>query len=326
MKKTLPAVLIPLLVLLAFLSLGIGPASIGWKETFSALTGLNNNANQSYIILSLRLPRILGAILCGAILGVSGAVFQAVLKNPMADPFILGISSGASFGVALALSLGFGSIFGLPFPALVGALGTTLAIFFFSTRNGSSNTTLLLTGVSANYILSAAMTLLLFLNKEQYQRILFWTLGSFSSTTYNQVLISFISFILLFALLSLGSNKLDLLLLDEASALSLGLAVKRTKLLYLIISSLAVAICVSFFGVIGFIGLMAPHIIRLLVGPKHATLLLPSALLGAFLLLFSDTLSRMLLHSGEMPVGVVTSLIGAPLFIFLLRKGGYSYA
>lgn len=325
MKKALPIVLFVLLFLLAFLSLGIGPASIGWKETVSTLVGSNGNANQTYIILSLRLPRILGAILCGAILGMAGSVFQAVLKNPMADPFILGISSGASFGVALALNFGFATLLGLSLPALLGAIGTTLAIFFFSTKNGSSNTTLLLTGVSANYILSAAMTLLLFINKEQYQRILFWTLGSFSSTTYEQVTISFIAFLLLYFVLSFAHQKLDLLLLDEGSALSMGLAVKQTKLFYLVVSSLCVAICVSFFGVIGFIGLMAPHIVRLLVGPKHSNLILPCALLGAVLLLFSDTLSRMLLRSGEMPVGVVTSLIGAPLFIMLLRKGGYEH-
>ncbi len=184
--------------------------------------------------------------------------FQAALRNPMADPFVLGISSGASFGVALALFIGLAPLLGFPLSALLGATLTTLFIVGMSLKRKSSNTTLLLTGVAVNYILSAAMTLLMFLHREQYQRILYWTLGSFSTSTYAQVGILIFTFLLLFALLRANHQNMDMLLLDEASAHAGGLAVGKTRLMLLLAGSAASAICVSYFGVIGFIGLMAP--------------------------------------------------------------------
>lgn len=312
-------------LLLMALSLTVGPSNIKLVDTLAIVAGKSSSASQSYIIWQLRLPRILASFFCGAILSLSGAVFQASLRNPMADPFILGISSGASFGVAVAVFFGFAPLFGLPGSALVGAIGTTLGIIMLAARRRSSSTTLLLTGVAFNYILSAAMTLLMFLHKEQYQRILFWTLGSFSSSTYVQVFVIFIAWSILFITLSLNSSSMDMLLLDELSARSGGLSVKRTRVSLLLLASFATALCVAYFGVIGFIGLMAPHATRLLVGPKHKSLLLPSSLLGGVLLLSSDTLSRILLPSGELPVGVITSLLGVPVFIHLLRRGKYFY-
>lgn len=325
MKRTLSFVLAGAALLLMLLSLTLGPSHIQLSDTLAILAGKAGSANQSYIIWQLRLPRILSSFLTGAILGLSGAVFQASLRNPMADPFILGISSGASFGVAFALFVGFAPLFGLPSSALVGALLTTLCIVFLSSRRKNSSTTLLLTGVAFNYILSSGMTLLMFLHKEQYQRILFWTLGSFSSSTYAQVIVVLIAWIALYIPVSLKHQSMDMLLLDELSARAGGLSVKRTRIALLMLASFATALCVSYFGVIGFIGLMAPHTTRLLVGPKHQNLLLPSSLFGGFLLLASDTLSRILLPSGELPVGIITSLLGVPLFIYLLRRGRYFY-
>ncbi|ADY13302.1 FecCD family ABC transporter permease [Sphaerochaeta globosa] len=325
MKRTLSFALSGAALLLMLLSLTLGPSHIQLSDTLAILAGKGGSANQSYIIWQLRLPRILSSFLTGAILGLSGAVFQAALRNPMADPFILGISSGASFGVAFALFVGFAPLFGLPSSALIGALLTTLCIVFLASRRKNSSTTLLLTGVAFNYILSSGMTLLMFLHKEQYQRILFWTLGSFSSSTYAQVIVVFIAWIALFIPVSLKHQSMDMLLLDELSARAGGLSVKRTRIALLMLASFATALCVSYFGVIGFIGLMAPHTTRLLVGPKHQNLLLPSSLFGGFLLLASDTLSRILLPSGELPVGIITSLLGVPLFIYLLRRGRYFY-
>ncbi len=325
MKRTLVLVLAALSLLLMLLSLTLGPSHITLSHTLSILLGKRAPSNFSYIILQLRLPRILASFLSGAILGLSGAAFQASLRNPMADPFVLGISSGASFGVAVALFFGFAPLFGLPVSALIGAIGTTLFIVGLASKRSNSNTTLLLTGVAVNYILSAAMTLLMFLHKEQYQRILYWTLGSFSTSTYFQVGVICIAWLVLFIPLSCKHRSMDMLLLDELSARAGGLSVKRTRLALLLLSSIATALCVSYFGVIGFIGLMAPHATRLMVGPKHKNLLLPSSLLGGFLLLASDTVSRIMLPSGELPVGVITSLLGVPLFIHLLRKGRYFY-
>ncbi|WP_320129338.1 iron ABC transporter permease [uncultured Sphaerochaeta sp.] len=313
------------ILLLGIASLGLGPAKISFADTFSTLFGKNLDASQIYIIRDLRLPRILSAIFCGAILGSCGAVFQAALRNPMADPFVLGVSSGASFGVALSISLGYSSIIGLPFSALVGALLTTLFIFSLGMHTKVSKTTLLLTGVATNYILSAGMTLLMFLHHEQYDRILFWTMGSFSSSTWSQVIYTFIVSLLCIIPLSLKHRDLDMLLLDEGSALSGGFPMGRARILFLLLATLGVATCVSFFGVIGFIGLMAPHVIRLILGPSHKHLLLPTAMFGSLLLLGSDTLSRIILPSGEMPVGVITSLLGAPLFVWMLKKGRSDY-
>jgi iron complex transport system permease protein len=169
------------------------------------------------------------------------------------------------------------------------------------------------------------MTLLMFLNHEQYERILFWTLGSFSSSTWIQVAFTFFCSLVCIIPLYFKHRDLDMLLLDEGSALSGGLPMGKARILLLLLSSFGVATCVSFFGVIGFIGLMAPHIIRIIIGPNHKKLLLPTCLLGSLLLLGSDTLSRCLLQSGEMPVGVITSLLGAPLFVWMLRKGRYTY-
>jgi iron complex transport system permease protein len=179
--------------------------------------------------------------------------------------------------------------------------------------------------VAANYILSAAMTLLLFLNREQYQRILAWSLGTFSTATWNHVVVAALISLLLFLFLYKNHRNLDLLLLDEGSARSSGLAVESVRYRLLLISSFATALCVSFFGVIGFIGLMAPHITRLILGAKHQRLILPTALAGGFLLLLSDTLARVFLPSGELPVGIITSLLGVPLFLFLILKGRYRF-
>lgn len=325
MRRTLNSILITLTLLLALAALTLGPSDISVGETLSILLGNGDSGSKHYIIWQLRMPRILASMLNGAVLGFSGAIFQAALRNPMADPFILGVSSGASFGVAIALALGLSSLIGFPVAALIGSVATTLAILALSFKRKGATTTLLLTGVAINYILSAAMTLLMVMNREQYQRILYWSLGSFSTATYSQVVVIAGAALLLFIPLSSAHKSLDMLLLDESTSQALGLSVSAVRLAVLLPASIATAICVSYFGVIGFIGLMAPHVSRLLVGPKHKHLLLPSALFGSLLMLGSDTLARILLESGELPVGVITSLLGVPLFIYLLRKGRYRY-
>jgi iron complex transport system permease protein len=306
-------------------ALTLGPARISLPDTVRILQGRSQDPSLAYIVLDLRLPRVLAAILCGAILGSAGAVFQAALRNPMADPFVLGVSSGASFAVALSITFGFATAVGLPLCALAGALLTTLFIFFTGSRSPVSQTTLILTGVAANYILSAGMTLLMFVNHAQYERIFFWTLGSFSSSTWTQVTITAVVAVSCIGPLYFRHRDLDMLLLDEGSALSGGFPMGTARILLLLLATFGVAVCVSFFGVIGFIGLMAPHIVRILIGPNHRRLLLPTCLLGSLLLLGSDTLSRTILPSGEMPVGVITSLLGAPLFVWMLRKGRHYY-
>lgn len=325
MRRPLVAALIATGALLALLAIGLGPSNITFGETIAILLGRSSAAGKAYIVTRLRLPRILTSYMVGAILGFSGAIFQAALRNPMADPFILGVSSGASFGVAVALALGLSAFIGFPIAALIGSVMTMLFIFALSVKRRGATTSILLTGVAMNYILSSAMTLLLFMNKEQYQRILYWSLGTFSTATWREVWV--VGAVLLALILPLGAKHrtLDMMLLDESSALAGGLEVGKSRLLVLLPASIATAICVSYFGVIGFIGLMAPHVSRLLVGPRHRNLLGPSALFGGLLLLGSDTLARILLPTGELPVGIITSLMGVPLFLYLLRKGRYRY-
>ncbi len=325
MRKRLALTLALSTLLLGIVSLTLGPAGFSFSDTLLVLTGQSTNSSQLYIIFQLRLPRVLTSIVCGVILGGAGAVFQAVLRNPMADPFVLGVSAGASFGVALSITLGYAAFLGLPLSALLGALATTALIFLVGSKHKVSQTTLLLTGVAANYILSAAMTLLMFLNHEQYDRILFWTLGSFTSSTWQQVFFMVLCVLLFIVPTRLSHKEMDMLLLDEGSALASGLPLQKIRIILLLLATFAVATCVSFFGVIGFIGLMAPHMARLILGPKHSKMLLSTCLFGALLLLGSDTLARLLLPTGEMPVGVITSLLGAPLFIWMLRKGRYAY-
>ncbi len=325
MKRSLGWIIALSAILLALISLTIGSSKIGLSATLGVLTGSNQSTSQRYIIINLRLVRIIASFFAGTILALGGLSYQAVLRNPMADPFILGVSSGSSFGVALAIYFGFASRIGLPLSALTGSVLTTLFILTLASRKRSSNTVLLLSGVATNYILSSAMTLLLFLNREQYQRILSWSLGSFSTSTWNQVIIITLTSFILYLFLYRNHRKMDLLLLDEGSARSSGLAVEQVRYQLLLISSLATALSVAFFGVIGFIGLMAPHITRLILGAKHQRIILPTALLGGFLMLFSDTVARVLIPSGELPVGIITSLLGVPLFLFLILKGRYRF-
>ncbi len=323
-----------MIVLLTLFAIMMGPADISPRQTISILHGgifgraevseSTYAQSQFYIVWNLRLPRILSALTAGAVLAASGVVFQSVFRNPMADPYVLGISSGASFGVALALLAGmmptWAGSWGLPASAWIGAMTTAFLIFLVSGRGGWSQTTLLLTGVALNYLLSASMTLLMFLNHEQLDQVLFWTLGSFGSSDWTKLTVMLISALLTIIPLLLTHRELDLLLLDEASSISAGLSVRFWRFLLLALATAAVASVVAFCGVIGFIGLMAPHLVRMMIGPKHRRLLPCSMAVGALLMLLADTLSRTVMGTTELPVGVVTSIAGAPLFIILLKN------
>ena len=273
MRRTLNSILITLTLLLALAALTLGPSDITVGETLSILLGKGDSGSRHYIIWQLRLPRILASMLTGAVLGFSGAIFQAALRNPMADPFILGVSSGASFGVAIALALGLSSLIGFPVAALIGSVATTLAILALSFKRKGATTTLLLTGVAINYILSAAMTLLMVMNREQYQRILYWSLGSFSTATYSQVVVIAGAALLLFIPLSAHrASTCSCSTNRRARRWALGIGgppgrpaprLDRHGNLCLLLW------CHRLHRPHG------PHVSRLLVGPKHKHLLLP---------------------------------------------------
>ena len=328
-------VLLLLIVVIALLAMISGPADITINQVVHILFAGPDSSNselfsssQHMIIWNLRFPRILSAIVAGCTLAVCGTVFQAVFRNPMADPYVLGISSGAAFSVALAAFFGLighvALMWDIPLAAGIGAIGTALLVFALSGGMRRSVTTLLLTGVALNFLLSAAMTLFLYLNRSQLHSIIQWSLGSLATSTWNKLAIMGIISVASTGLIMSFSREMDILLLDEGSAISVGLPLKKVRIILLALSSVATSAIVSFCGIIGFVGLMVPHIIRLVVGPLHKKLL-PNAMAGgALMMLCADTISRNALGSTELPVGVVTSLAGAPLFIVMLanyRKG-----
>lgn len=317
--------LLLLLIILSLVALSVGPAHISIKDTVSIVMKRNTDSIPStsiHIIWNLRLPRILGGIITGAALAVSGMTYQAIFRNPMSDPFVLGVSSGAAFAVAFASFLGIvGGAVGVwtvPIVAFTGSALTSLLIFFLSGGMRRSPTTLLLTGIALNFLLSALMTLFLYLNRAQLQNIMQWTMGSFAASSWNKVAIlsvtTFIGIIPMFFL----TRELDLLLVDNTTAVTIGMNIRGVRMFFLLLCTISTSITVAFFGIIGFVGLMVPHIMRLIVGPKHRNLLPVSIVGGGVMVALSDLIARSAISPSELPVGVITSLAGAPLFIILL--------
>lgn len=325
----LAIVLIVLLILLVITAMSLGPAGIPMSQIIHILIagpsetdGATFSSAQQRIIWNLRLPRLLSALVAGVVLSVSGMVYQSLFRNPMADPYVLGISSGAAFGISLAAFLGIlggaTGVWQVPLVAFVGASGTAFVILLLSGGVRRSPTTLLLTGVALNFLLAALMTLFMYLNRAQLQSIMQWTLGSFGSASWSKLgLMSIAALIGIIPILFL-TRELDILLLDEASAHAIGVSVRTVRILLLAFTTFATSVTVAFCGTIGFVGLMVPHIMRLITGPQHRRLLPFSMIGGAIMMVGADTIARMALGSSELPVGVITAIAGAPLFIVLL--------
>jgi len=308
------------LILLFFISIVFGSVRIPLKEVINSFFNSSVvNSSKQYIIKNLRLPRALGCILGGSILALSGLVFQCVFKNPMADSYILGISSGASASVAFALLVGvkLTSTFSLPVCAVFGSILASLFVFSTNRKNYSS---ILLTGISVNFFLSALTTLFVNLGHGSIDSVMYWTMGSLSNMNTERVIILAFVCLFNFVFLKKKAKKLDLLLLDDSTSLSSGVDIQRERFVVLIVSSVSTAVVVSFCGVIGFIGLMSPHIGRVLIGPAHKRLIPVSMLFGANVLLFSDVLSRTIISPSELPVGIVTSILGSPLFFIMIKR------
>lgn len=275
------------------------------------------------ILLSIRLPRILFAGIVGAALSAAGVVFQSVLRNPLADPYILGISGGAAVGAIIGILIGAGVIpFGIPGLAFAGSLLTIITIFGIAGRrtDGHSNT-LLLTGVIINAFFAAVIMFLVSISSsDRLQSVFFWLMGDLSLAEQGEVLFTALFLLAGFIVMMFYARPLNLLLTGEETAMRLGVDVERTKKILLVTASMTTAAAVSVSGTIGFVGLIIPHLLRLMLGADHR-LLLPSALLfGASFLAAADTIARTLLAPVELPVGVVTAMCGAPYFIYLLYR------
>lgn len=317
-----------LLVAVILLSVIVGSVRLPPRRSIeillqSILGGQGEPAGtEQTIILSLRVPRAILAGLVGAGLSVSGAIFQALLRNPLADPYILGVSSGAAVGAIIAILLGLSTLsLGLPVASFLGALLTVFAVFYFGRQNGKIHpTTLLLAGVIIGSFLSALIMFFISVSpREDLHTIIFWLMGDFSLSNVWMIRMVFPYIFFGFVLLYLYARQLNLILSGEEHALQLGVDVERLRLISYLSASLITAASVSVCGLIGFVGLIVPHSVRLLFGPDHRLLLPASALLGASFLIASDTLARTLLAPIELPVGVITAAFGGPFFIYLLR-------
>jgi iron complex transport system permease protein len=283
------------------------------------------DSTQSAILLQVRLPRILLAGLVGGILALCGCVFQAMLRNPLADPFILGVSSGAALGVYLAMLFGLQAtvlgIITMPVMAMIGGILAVGLVYQIAKVNGRLPITgLLLSGVVVNAILSAFILFLTsVLDAGQVMNILMWIMGHITAYDYATVAILSVYSLIGGAVLLALAKPLNLLTLGEEQAISLGLGVEKTKKVLLLLTTFLTGVAVSISGIIGFVGMIAPHTVRMVIGPDHRLLLPASALVGGAFLIAADTASRSLLSSGEIPVGVLTALCGGPLFLFLLK-------
>lgn len=279
----------------------------------------------SKIIWNVRLPRIILAGMVGMGLSVVGAAFQGVLGNPLADPNILGVSSGAAAGATVAIvsgiSFNFLGLGIIGILAFIGALITVFMVYVLSFASGrSSDVRLILTGTAVSSLLSSFISLVMAMRRDQLEKVYLWTLGSFSAATWGKIAFLSIFIVICSAVIIAFSRELDILTLGADSATSLGVPVKHVKKLIIVVSSLIVAACVSVSGIVGFIGLIIPHCVRLLFGPSHKKLLPYSMAVGAIFTIICDTIARTIAAPSEIPVGVITAVFGAPYFIFLLQK------
>lgn len=302
------------LLLLSYLSLYWGAVRINPLESTDEVGRL--------ILFKLRLPRIMLAVIAGFGLSISGVVFQALLRNPLADPYILGTSSGAALGGVLAIILGLGTCFySVSFLAFIFALLTLILVYQLSQVNGKMPVqTLLLAGVIVNTFLSGLVMLIMSLHRQELYSIMFWIMGSLGQTDQSLIWPGGIVVLALCSGIILGSRYLNIITLGEEKAQSLGVPVETLRKVLFVVVSLIIALLVSMCGMIGFVGLIIPHISRLFVGPDHKVLLPVSGLLGAIFLLLCDGLARTIAIPLEIPIGVITALAGAPFFLYLLRR------
>lgn len=269
------------------------------------------------IILKVRLPRILMAVVLGMNLAVSGSVYQGVFKNPMAEPYILGIASGASLGAAIGI-VSHGII---PLYAFTGAVLSTVIVYLIGNEQGRLSTSgLLLAGIAINLLFSSALSFIMIFFTRQLEQITFWTMGNLGRVSMDKALIISVLSIVIIMILMRYRQELNILSMGEEGAFHLGVEVEKVKKVLLILCSILIALSVSYTGTIGFVGLIIPHIVRIVHGNNYKRLMPLSALYGALFLILSDTLSRGLAEGIEIPVGVITSLVGAPFFIFLLLR------
>jgi len=316
--------LIGVLAVVCLLSLTTGPAKLRPGAVLAELFGSPGalDAMERTILMRVRLPRVLLGALVGGTLAVGGVVFQALLRNPLAEPFVLGVMGGSAFGAILGILGGWAFFPGVTGVAFAGGILTiALVIGIAGGRTRIHTNTLLLAGVIVNAFFSAAIMFLLSVTRNQeIHNVLRWLMGDLSLSSFRELAILAPLVLIGFTLIFAASRSLNLIVMGEETAMHLGVQVERVKKGLLVLVSLVVSAAVALSGIIGFVGLIIPHVLRLLVGSDHRLLLPASFLFGAGFLVFCDTVARVATTQTELPVGVITALAGGPFFMYLLRR------
>ncbi|NLK65881.1 MAG: iron ABC transporter permease [Campylobacteraceae bacterium] len=315
-------------LVLLLVSVVLALSSGNGKLNLVMISHLFSDSKESMILYSIRIPRTLAALLGGALLGVSGCVMQGVLRNPLASPYTVGVAQAAAFGASFAIII-LGALEGGSFGSL-GVVGSAFissaicmgAILFIGTKlSGSEPSSLILAGVALGALFSAmTMMLQFFASDLNAAAALFWTFGDLGKATYQNLSILFISFAISFVVLWRGHWKMDALSFGDEGARAKGVDVGKFRVIMLIVSTFGSAVVVSFFGIIGFVGLVAPHLVRLSIGQSYGVLVPFSAIFGAVLLVLADTVSKFIIPPVIIPIGIVTSFMGVPIFIYLLAR------
>jgi len=332
-RWTVMFILMAILIAVALVSVSIGAARISLGRIAAAVLAHSGDAlaaRDELILLSIRLPRVVMAAMVGALLATAGAYMQGLFRNPLADPGLVGVSAGAGLAAAATIVAGdkllpaasVAAPYLLPVAAFFGALATTALLYRIATWRGrTSIATMLLAGLALGAFASAGTGLLVFLaDDRQLRDITFWLLGSLAGATWPKVTAMLPFLLVLLGSIAFVSRGLDLLVLGETEAFHMGIAVERLKRFLIVLIAAAAGAAVSVSGVIGFVGIMVPHLLRLMIGPGHRLLLPASACCGSILLLTADTFARTMAAPAELPIGIVTAVIGAPFFLFLLLQ------
>jgi iron complex transport system permease protein len=260
-------------------------------------------------------------VLVGSALAVAGAAMQGLFKNPMADPYVIGISSGAAFGATISIVLGVGGVIFMPAMAFMGAISSAFLVYNIAkTDEGMQVETLLLSGIAVAIFFSALTSFSMYFAGENLHQIVFWIMGGLWARGWNHVAVAAIPISAGIIGIYAFARDLNVMQLGEESALTLGIDIESVKKILLALSALIAGVAVSVSGIIGFVGLIIPHMARIVVGPDHRILIPVSALSGAIFLIFADSVARTVLSPAELPVGIITAFFGAPFFIYLLRK------
>ncbi len=326
LKRVLAVIVVFTLLLFLCMCLGVSIGSTGndFKSIISLLLGHSNvGPTRATIIWQIRLPRTILAVLVGATLALGGLIFQTLLRNPLAEPYILGISGGSAVGAIIAILIGLSQLPGIACFSFVGSMGTLFLIILIASRHSvQKENSLLLAGVMVNALCSSIIIFLVSVTQDsRIHSIIFWLMGELSvSFTIRQAIILSATLLPCYVVIFFFARPLNLLLMGQEAAMSMGVNTKVVSFICLIVTSLMVSAVVSQSGLVGFVGLVIPHVLRIILGSDHR-ILLPSCILGggAYMVL-CDLLARVLPSQGEMPVGVITAMIGAPLFILLLQR------